>query len=84
MLHVWRSRKSIPPLIFTSKKLGECMSFEQVVSEVLLVGDSILLDIESALEEGLSDEAKKALTNATVLVRHLIAYAKAAQEAAEQ
>ena len=59
------------------------MSFEQVVSELLLVGDSILIDIESALGENLSDEAKKALTNATVLVNHLIAYAKAAQEAAD-
>jgi hypothetical protein len=59
------------------------MSFEEVVSEVLLVGDSILLDIESVLEEKLTEEAKKALTNAAVLVRHLIAYARAAQEATD-
>ena len=60
------------------------MSFEQVVSEVLLVGDLIVLDIETVLTENLSDESKKALTNAAILVKHLIAYAKAAQEAADE
>jgi hypothetical protein len=59
------------------------MSFEEVASEVLLVGDSILLEIETALDEDLSGEAKKALSNATVLVKHLIGYAKAAQDAAD-
>jgi hypothetical protein len=59
------------------------MSFEEVVSEVLLVGDHIVFDIELVLSESPSDEAKKALTNALVLVRHLIAYAKAAQEEAD-
>jgi hypothetical protein len=63
-------------------KPGGSMSFEYVVSEVLLVGDSIVLDIESVLEEKLSDDSKRALGNAAVLVKHLIAYAKAAQESA--
>lgn len=59
------------------------MSFEQVVSEVLLLGDHIVLDIEMVLKENLSDEGKKALTNVAILVRHLIADAKAAEDEAE-
>jgi hypothetical protein len=63
-------------------KSGGFMSFEQVVSELLLVGDSIVLDIESVLEEKLSDDSKRALSNASVLVKHLMAYARAAREKA--